>query len=69
MSQRNAPKKVTELAAALGVDSVLLGRQLRHVAAMGYIKEIGEDEYEATNFAKSLTVPIIGDGYPCKYVN
>jgi hypothetical protein len=32
---------------------------------MGYIKEVGPDEYESTNFSRALTIPIIGDGYPC----
>jgi hypothetical protein len=30
---------------------------------MGYIKETGVDEYQPTNFAKALTIPIIGDAY------
>ena len=38
---------------------------MRHVAAMGYLKEVGPDTYESTNFTRSLAVPIIGDGYPC----
>ena len=42
---------------------------MKHIAAMGYIKEINEDEYAPTNFSKALTIPIIGDGYPCLYVS
>lgn len=38
---------------------------MRHMAAMGYITEVAADKYKATNFTKSLTLPIIGDGYPC----
>lgn len=36
---------------------------MRHLGAMGYIIETGEDEYRPTNFTKSLSVPIIGGGY------
>lgn len=42
---------------------------MRHMAAMGYIVEVAADEYKLTNFTKSLTIPIIGDGYPCMYVS
>lgn len=38
---------------------------MRHIAAMGYITEVAADEYAPTNFSKSLTIPIIGEGYPC----
>lgn len=45
--------------------TVLLARLMRHTAAMGYIKEVGPDTYKPTNFSSSLTIPSIGDGYPC----
>jgi hypothetical protein len=38
---------------------------MKHIAAMGYIKETGNDEYAPTSFSNALTIPIIGDGYPC----
>ncbi|KAK1973862.1 hypothetical protein LZ30DRAFT_814830 [Colletotrichum cereale] len=58
------PQKVNELAADLGVDPVLLGDHLmRHLAAMGYIKETGLDEYRPANFSKAMSLPMIGDGY------
>ncbi|KZL71134.1 catechol o-methyltransferase [Colletotrichum incanum] len=57
------PQKVSELAASLDVDPVLLGRLMRHLGAMGYIKETGLDEYQPTNFSKSMSLPMIGDGY------
>jgi len=38
---------------------------MRHLGAMGYIQEVDEDTYKPTNFSSSLTIPIIGDGYPC----
>ncbi|KAF2875904.1 S-adenosyl-L-methionine-dependent methyltransferase [Massariosphaeria phaeospora] len=50
-------KRVTEIASTLKTNPEVL--------AMGYIKETGVDEYAPTNFTKSLTIPIIGDGYPC----
>ncbi|KAM0715778.1 hypothetical protein Q7P37_008292 [Cladosporium fusiforme] len=66
MLEDNAsPKTVTKLAATLKVDPSLLARIMRHLGAMGYIAETGVDEYEPTNFSKSLAIPIIGDGYPC----
>ncbi|KAK7429787.1 hypothetical protein QQZ08_003632 [Neonectria magnoliae] len=41
------PQKVDDLAASIGVDAVLLG----------------QDEYKLTNFSKSLSLEVIGDGY------
>lgn len=38
---------------------------MRHLGAMGYIEEAGADTYKPTNFSSSLSIPIIGDGYPC----
>ncbi|KAK4033599.1 Demethylsterigmatocystin 6-O-methyltransferase [Parachaetomium inaequale] len=58
-------KKADDMAKTLGIQPALLCRLLRHVAAMGYIVEVAADEYKPTNFAKSLTIPSIGDGYPC----
>ncbi|KAK5175023.1 uncharacterized protein LTR77_000159 [Saxophila tyrrhenica] len=58
------PKTVAELAEATGVEAVLLARTMRHLASMGYISETAADEYLPTNFSLSLTIPIIGDGYP-----
>jgi hypothetical protein len=57
-------KKSIDLALQLGVDPLLVARFLRHLGAMGYVKETGPDEYKPTNFSNSLTIPIIGDGYP-----
>ncbi|KAK8099563.1 o-methyltransferase [Apiospora kogelbergensis] len=58
------PQKVKELACALGVDPVLLSRLLRHLGAMGYLLEVGEDEYKPTSFSLSLSLPIMNGGYP-----
>ena len=38
---------------------------MRHLGSMGYNEETSADEYEPTNFSTALTIPIIGDGYPC----
>ncbi|KAK3291164.1 S-adenosyl-L-methionine-dependent methyltransferase [Chaetomium fimeti] len=58
-------KKAGDLAKTLGIHPPLLCRLMRHMAAMGYMTEVAADEYKPTNFTKSLTIPIIGDGYPC----
>jgi Mn-dependent DtxR family transcriptional regulator len=65
MAKEQCPTKVEDIGAAIGVDPALLSRMMRHISAMGYIKEVGPDEYESTNFSRALTIPIIGDGYPC----
>ncbi|OLN82370.1 Demethylsterigmatocystin 6-O-methyltransferase 8 [Colletotrichum chlorophyti] len=65
LAQYPGPKKVAKLSAALGFDQDVLSRTMRHLGSMGYLKETGPDEYEATNFAKSLSLPIIAGGYPC----
>lgn len=36
---------------------------MRHLGAMGYLVEVNEDEYKATNFTKALGIPIVGSGY------
>ena len=38
---------------------------MRHLAAMGYLREVASDTYERTNFTKAMAVPIIGECYPC----
>jgi hypothetical protein len=30
---------------------------------MGYLVEIGVDEYRLTNFTKAMSIPVIGNGY------
>ncbi|KEY68876.1 hypothetical protein S7711_03811 [Stachybotrys chartarum IBT 7711] len=59
----DGPQKVDDLAPKLGVDPALLARLLRHLGAMGYVKETGPNEYATTNFTKSMSIPIIGNGY------
>lgn len=36
---------------------------MRHVGAMGYLTEVGEDEYMPTNYSKAMSFPEIGNGY------
>ncbi|GIJ83164.1 hypothetical protein Asppvi_001683 [Aspergillus pseudoviridinutans] len=57
------PQKVDDLAANLGIDNVLLSRLMRHLSAMGYLIEIGEDEYRLTNYTKAMSIPVIGNSY------
>jgi hypothetical protein len=82
---RGQPLKVTEIASKVGTNVDMLGRLsrktcipellthlgrlLKHIGAMGYIKETDADTYAPTNFSNALTIPIIGDGYPCLYVS
>lgn len=30
---------------------------------MGHLEEVAQDEYKLSNFAKSLSLDVIGDGY------
>jgi hypothetical protein len=61
----DTPIKVSEISHITGVNAEVLARMMKHIGAMGYIKETDSDEYMATNFSNALTIPIIGDGYPC----
>lgn len=36
---------------------------MRHISAMGLLIEVGEDEYQPTNYTKALILPQIGHGY------
>ncbi|PHH76530.1 hypothetical protein CDD82_3954 [Ophiocordyceps australis] len=56
-------QKVGDLAANLGIDPVLLSRLMRHLGAMGYLIETGEDEYRLTNYTKAMSIPAIGNSY------
>lgn len=46
----------------------MIGRLMRHLGAMGYIIETGEDEYKPTNFTNALSIPIISGGYYSMFV-
>ncbi|KAL5371007.1 hypothetical protein PMIN06_012789 [Paraphaeosphaeria minitans] len=59
------PLSVTDLASKVGTNVNMLGRLLKHIGAMGYIKETDADTYAPTNFSNALTIPTIGDSYPC----
>lgn len=36
---------------------------MRHLGAVGYLIEIGPDEYRLTNFTKAMSIPAIGNSY------
>ncbi|CAG7953768.1 unnamed protein product [Penicillium nalgiovense] len=57
-------KTVTELAEATRVDVILLGRLMKHLAAIGTITETGYNEYGPTGFSKVLTVERYSDAFP-----
>ncbi|KAF9730301.1 sterigmatocystin 8-o-methyltransferase [Paraphaeosphaeria minitans] len=59
------PQSVTDIESKVGTDVDMLGRLLKHIAAMDYIKETDADTYAPTNFSNALTIPTIGDSYPC----
>ncbi|KAL5371621.1 hypothetical protein PMIN02_012773 [Paraphaeosphaeria minitans] len=59
------PLSVTDIESKVGTDVDMLGRLLKHIAAMDYIKETDADTYAPTNFSNALTIPTIGDSYPC----
>ncbi|KAL0764402.1 hypothetical protein CaCOL14_013037 [Colletotrichum acutatum] len=67
--QNPGPKTVDHLGKALRFDIDVLSRTLRHLCSTGYLKEVGPDEYEGTNFTRSLSIPIIAGGYPCLVEN
>ncbi|GKT51197.1 uncharacterized protein ColSpa_11378 [Colletotrichum spaethianum] len=65
MAQNTGPKKVNQPSKALCFNHDVLSCMTRYLGSMGYLKETGTDEYEPTNFAKSLSLPIIAGGYTC----
>lgn len=65
LDEHDGPFKAAEVAKVKGIDPPLLSRMMRHLASMGYLKELEADTYERTNFTKAMAVPVIGQGYPC----
>ncbi|PYH84606.1 o-methyltransferase [Aspergillus uvarum CBS 121591] len=65
LSRDDKPKSAAELAMATGVSQVMLARVLKHLAAMGVIKETGPDEYRRTGFSTTMQSPRYSDAYPC----
>lgn len=47
----------------VGRINTLQGRLMRHLSAMGYLIEIGADEYRLTNYTRAMSIPVIGNGY------
>jgi hypothetical protein len=58
MCHRSSP--VAYLASLI---NTLQGRLMRHLGAMGYLIEIGADEYSLTNYTRAMSIPVIGNGY------
>ncbi|OJJ43620.1 hypothetical protein ASPZODRAFT_169288 [Penicilliopsis zonata CBS 506.65] len=65
LAQREQSMSATELAHATGAEPVFLARILKHLAAMGVIKETGADEYCSTGFSKTMSIERFSDAYPC----
>ncbi|PYI32237.1 o-methyltransferase [Aspergillus indologenus CBS 114.80] len=65
LSRDDKPKSAAELAMATGVSQLMLARVLKHLAAMGVIKETGPDEYRRTGFSTAMQSPRYSDAYPC----
>ncbi|KJZ72183.1 hypothetical protein HIM_08448 [Hirsutella minnesotensis 3608] len=61
----DTPFKASELAMTNGIDPHLLSRLMRHLAAMGYLMEVGPDTYNTTSFTKAMALPRINSFYPC----
>ncbi|KAJ2902791.1 hypothetical protein MKZ38_000072 [Zalerion maritima] len=64
-AEGGTPKFAPAIAKKVKCDPNLLSRLMRHIAAMGYIKETAQDTYKGTNFSSSLTIPVIYGGYNC----
>jgi hypothetical protein len=41
---------------------------MRHLAAVGYLNEIGRDTYETTHFTKAMSNKTIGESFPAMWV-
>jgi demethylsterigmatocystin 6-O-methyltransferase len=54
LSSNDNPLNLLELASLTGAESSLLRHILRAMAAFGFIKETGKDEFAANRIAKSL---------------
>ncbi|KAL3458363.1 S-adenosyl-L-methionine-dependent methyltransferase [Aspergillus heterothallicus] len=65
LSKDDTPKTATELAEATKADPAMLSRLLKHLAAMGVIKETGPDTYRRNGFSTSLSAKRYSDAYPC----
>ncbi|RDW64582.1 hypothetical protein BP6252_10233 [Coleophoma cylindrospora] len=65
MNERDAaPKSCNELAEMTDSDPILLGRILKHLSAMSFIKETGPDVYAHTRLSKSMLNPAYSSGVP-----
>ena len=64
LAENPGPFKAAEVAKVKEIDPPILMRLMKHLSSMGYLKELGSDTYERTNFTKAMAVPIIGQSYP-----
>ncbi|RDW68675.1 hypothetical protein BP5796_09332 [Coleophoma crateriformis] len=65
MNERDAaPKSCHELAEMTDSDPILLGRILKHLSAMSFIKETGPDVYAHTRLSISMLNPAYSSGVP-----
>ncbi|KAB8235889.1 S-adenosyl-L-methionine-dependent methyltransferase [Aspergillus alliaceus] len=65
LASSDTPKSVAELAEATGAEEDLLGRLLKHLAALGVVVETGPDEYRASGFSTALAIPCYGEAFAC----
>ncbi|KAL3447643.1 S-adenosyl-L-methionine-dependent methyltransferase [Aspergillus insuetus] len=65
LSKDDTPKTAAELAEATNADPAMLARLLKHLGAMGVIKETGPDTYRRNGFSTSLSAKRYSDAYPC----
>jgi hypothetical protein len=61
----DGPFNAAEVAKVKGIDPPMLCRMMKHLAATGYINEVGLDTYTLTNHTRAMSIPIIGECYPC----
>ncbi|KAJ5787090.1 hypothetical protein N7457_002080 [Penicillium paradoxum] len=65
LAQTDKPKSVVELAATTGAEPELLGRIMKHLAAMGVFVETGRDEYGRNGLTTALAIKRFNDAWPC----
>ena len=56
-AENGRPKSVVELAAPSGASPKLVGRLIRHLAAMKMVAQTGEEEYSQNKISKYLEQP------------
>ncbi|KAI9926121.1 hypothetical protein MW887_004583 [Aspergillus wentii] len=64
LAHSEQPKPVSELASRSGAEPALVGRILKHLAAVGVVTETGMDEYQATRLSTTLAIKRFSDAWP-----